>query len=1062
MWMSLTTKTQPQSVLSALALVIALASNAAAEETEISYRHDILPLLSDRCFKCHGPDSATRHAGLRLDRAEDAYRELDSGLTAIVPSSPDESAVLERIETDDPDFAMPPSESGKTLSAEEKALIRRWIESGAVFEPHWAFVAPVRPEVPDVEHRGLVKNPIDAFVLARLEKDRVEPAPRASSERLIRRLSFDLIGLPPTLAEIDEFAADESMSNYQNAVDRLFASQHYGERMAAEWLDGAHFADSNGYQNDFARSMWPWRDWVIRAFNANMPYDQFVVEQLAGDLFPNSTQEQKIATGFCRNNRTVTEGGSIEEEWLVENVVDRAETTGAMFLGLTVGCARCHDHKFDPITQREFYELFAFFNNIAEKGYYEETRGNVAPLIKVSAPEQQEKLAEFDQSIASLKTRLTDELEKIAPHRQEWIESLAATATPAPQARATIDLQGESTARLVGTSEPLQPDGKSVPPQWKSGVFGRTAQFTGGEHLEYTQLKLPLPDAAFSCTFWIAFEGHGSILSKVDDANASRGWDIAFDSEGHLVVQLAHAAPDDLLKVNTKAPLGRDQWTHIAVAYDGSRKSTGLQVYFNGEKQELNVETDKLTNSLTTDQPFRVGMRSSSAPGHASVCDVRLFETYLNVDEVAAIVRRSLAKVLASTDVSSLDDTARRQFNELMLAFWSDPIAANAAKIQAELKQTTDERKKLDDSIPTTMVMEERAEMRPTYVLQRGVYSQPDKSEQLTPNVPQILPPLPAAAPRNRLGLARWLVDPANPLTARVAVNRIWQQFFGLGLVKTSENFGAQSEPPSHPELLDWLAVEFIESGWDTQHIQRLIVGSYVYQQSADVSPTAYEQDPENRLLARGPRHRLPAESVRDNALAVSGLLAETIGGPSVMPYQPPGLWEELAGGAFEVYQQGHGDDLYRRSLYVYRKRTVPHPSMSTFDAPSWEVCQVKRARTNTPLQALALLNDVVYVEAARKLAERMLMEAGPSPESRLTFAFRLATGRRPSANELGILSAGLQRHLDRFRKEPNAAEQFLAQGESPRAEQLDVAELAAHAAVASVILNLDESVSKN
>ncbi|HEY3394137.1 MAG TPA: PSD1 and planctomycete cytochrome C domain-containing protein, partial [Lacipirellulaceae bacterium] len=782
-----------------------------APAAEVAYRRDVLPLLSDRCFKCHGPDSASRQASLRLDDRDVATAELESGARAIVPGDREQSALVERILSEDPALAMPPVDSGKTLSEEEKQLLVRWVEAGAEFEPHWAFVAPVRPVVPQAERPHLVNNPIDAFVQARLAVEGLEPLPRASKERLIRRVHFDLIGLPPTIAEIDAFVADESPNAFQRVVDRLFESPHYGERMAADWLDGARYADSNGYQNDFARHMWPWRDWVISAFNAHISYDQFVIEQLAGDLLPGATLQQRIATGFNRNHRTVTEAGSIEEEWHVENVVDRVETTGTVFLGLTIGCARCHDHKFDPITQRDFYQFFAFFNNVNEKGVYTETRGNVPPLVKLMTSEHEQKLAEFDSKINKLYVNL-----------------------------ATI-----------------------------GAFFGFHREFAGN----------------------------------------------------------------------------------------------------------------------------------------------------------------SLAYVLG----------AKRALE-----------AAQAEKAA------------YDAAIPTTMVMEERAEQRETYLLQRGRYDEPDKSERLTPDVPSALPAFPANSPRNRLGLARWLVSRENPLAARVIVNRLWQKFFGLGLVKTPDNFGIQTEPPSHPELLDWLAVELMDSGWDLEHIQRLIISSHTYQQQSEAAPELYKRDPENRLLARGPRHRLPAEAVRDNALAVSGLLVRKVGGPSVMPYQPAGLWEELAGGAFEVYTQGHGDDLYRRGLYVYRKRTVPHPAMGTFDAPSWEICQVKRATTNTPLQALALLNDVTYVEAARKFAERMMIEGGNTAEERMTFAFRSATGRLPTPAELATLLESLARHTARFRQSPAAAEQFVSHGESPRDSSLDVMELAAHTAVASVLLNMDETVSKN
>jgi hypothetical protein len=988
---------------------------------------------------------------------------LESGVRAIVPGEPGESAILDRIETDDADFMMPPADSGKSLSAEEKVLIRRWIESGAEYEPHWAFVAPQRPVVPNVLHEVQVQNPIDAFVFAKLQHEGLRPAPVASGERHIRRLYFDLIGLPPTLREIDDYLVDDSPQAYQKVVDRLLESPQYGERMAADWLDGAHYADSNGYQNDFARNMWPWRDWVIAAFNDHMPYDQFVVEQLAGDLLPAPSRSQCVATGFCRNNRTVTEAGSIEAEWLVENVVDRTETVGTMLLGLTVGCARCHDHKFDPISQREFYQLFAFFNNVAEKGVYTEVRGNVAPLIRVASPEQTRRLAEYDSKIKSLEAQFARELDELAPLRKRWIEHLAeAVESVEPTAAVGIDLRDNADARVAVLGKTVTKASASAAPEWREGLFGQAVFFSGKDPLEYPQVDFPPADRPFSWAVWLKPEKDGAVLSKMDDDSASRGCDLFLYEDGTIGIHLIHSWPTDGIKALTKSPLGRDKWSHVAVTYDGTRKAEGVKVYFDGRPQEVVAELDNLTGTLLNDEPFRVGRRSKSFPLRAGVRDVRLFQHALTGKEVAAVLRGSLHRTLKFTDYDRLDKAARGQFDDLLLEHWSNPAVTVAAETRRQLITARHERQTLDDAIPTTMVMEELQDSRLTYLLERGQYDQPDKSEPLTPDVPAALPPLPIDAPRNRLGLARWIVNRDNPLAARVAVNRIWQQFFGTGLVKTSENFGIQSEPPSHPEMLDWLAVELMESNWDLQHIQRLIVTSYVYQQSADVGPELYELDPENRLLARGPRYRLSAEGIRDHVLAVSGLMTPKVGGPSVMPYQPEGLWEELAGGAFEVYTQGHGDDLYRRSLYMYRKRTVPHPSMSTFDAPSWEICQVKRARTNTPLQALALLNDVVYVEAARKLAERALIEGGATPKDRLTFAFRLATSRKPTRKELSTLTTGVQRYLAQYRGAPESAEQLLAHGESPRAKQLEPAVLASYTAVVSVILNMDESISKN
>lgn len=1046
-----------------LALLLGAAA-APAEETEAPrYRRDILPILSDRCFACHGPDSASREAGLRLDQAEAATAELDSGSHAIVPGDSAASALFERIESTDPAMAMPPVDSGKTLSDTEKALLRRWVEAGAEYEPHWAYVAPQRPAVPDVAHRDLVRNPIDAFVFARLEAEDAEPSKPASKARLIRRLYFDLIGLPPTLAEIDAFIADESPEAFDRVVERLMKSPHYGERMAADWLDGARFADSNGYQNDFARNMSPWRDWVIQAFNSNMPYDQFVIEQLAGDLLPNPTLQQRIATGFNRNHRTVTEAGSIEEEWHVENVVDRVETTGTVFLGLTVGCARCHDHKFDPISQREFYELFAFFNNINEKGVYTETRGNVPPLVKVVTEDDEKRLAEFAAEIAALTKQADEQMSQHAAKRQQWVTSLAASEGAEPAPVASIDLRNEATAaRISIASVDVAADEASPAPEWADELFGKVPAFKGGQQVAYSKLDFPPSDRAFSWAAWVKPEGDGAMLSKMDSGAAFRGVDLLLLADGKVAMHVIHEWPTNAIKVVTKELLPKSKWSHVVATYDGSKKAAGVALYVNGKKQDIVAEVDQLTDTFATEQPLRVGMRSTDAPLHGNVVDVRLYDHALADRDAAKVFDGSLHRAFKDVGVDQLNDGLRGQFDEFLFAYSQDPAIVRVAELRNRLKETKAAKDKYEAELPTTMVLEELAEPRDTFVLQRGRYDLPDKEQKVGSDVPDVLPPMADGLPRNRLGLARWLTSRENPLTARVIVNRLWQRYFGLGLVKTPDNLGVQSEAPSHPQLLDWLAVELMESGWDLQHIQRLIVSSYTYQQQSEAPPEHYERDPENRLLARGPRHRLPAEAVRDNALAVSGLLVPKIGGPSVMPYQPEGLWEELAGGAFEIYTQGHGDDLYRRSLYVYRKRTVPHPSMSTFDAPSWEICQIKRATTNTPLQALALLNDVVYVEAARKFAERMMTEGGTSADARLTFAFRLATGRPPNTVELASLRASLEKYLARFRQSPAAAEELLSHGESPRNKSLDAVELASHTAVASVLLNLDETVSKN
>lgn len=791
-------------------IVLAIANPAAPQSSStIDYNRQVRPILSDNCFKCHGPDETHRQGGLRLDVPDASLQPADSGTAAIVPGKPDQSELVRRVFSTDSDEVMPPPDSDRRLKPEDKELLKTWIAQGARFQNHWSFVPPQRPPLPEIKNTAWPRNPIDHFILARLEAEGLQPTRQADPATLIRRLTLDLTGLPPTLAEVDAFLADTSDQAYEHLVDRLLANPHYGERLALDWLDAARFGDTHGFHIDSGRDMTRWREWVIDAFNNNKPFDQFTVEQLAGDLLPDATLDQKLATGFNRNHMINFEGGAIPQEYHNAYIIDRVNTTGAVWLGLTVACVQCHDHKYDPISQKEYYQLYAFFHNVPENGL-DGSKGNAAPLLRVPSAEQQRRGDELAAAIKDVESQL---------------------AGPGP------------------------------------------------------------------------------------------------DKDG-LTAKLA-------------------------------------------ERKE-----------------------------------------------------------------------------------------AQAA---------------LDKQIPTSMVMQEMAQPRDTFVLVRGQY---DKfGEKVLPGVPAFLPPLPEGTPNNRLGLAQWLVAPGHPLTARVTVNRYWQMVFGTGLVKTAEDFGSQGERPSHPELLDWLAVELqtpvhsprlgVEHPWNVKSLVKRIVMSATYRQSSVVTPELLAQDPENRLLARGPRHRLPAEFIRDQALAVSGLLNDRIGGPSVSPYQPPGIWEELASRAdgknwtAQEYVQSHGPDLYRRSMYTFWKRTAPPPSLVTFDAPDRETCVVRRARTNTPLQALVLMNDPTYVEASRKLAERILTQGGASTEDRLAFAFRLATARQPRDRELEVLKTVLQRQRGIFRQNTEAASRLLSVGEAPRDDRLDAAELAAWTMVASAILNLDETLTK-
>jgi len=1020
----------------------------------VRFSRDVLPILSENCFACHGPDAKARKADLRLNAH-------DGVLTVVTPGASGDSELIRRVNADVGDGRMPPPKSNRTLSAAQKDLLRRWVDQGAVWGKHWAYEAPDRPQPPAVSNAAWPRNPLDRFILARLDKEGLRPAPEAARETLIRRVTLDLTGLPPTPPDVDDFLADRSPDAYERLVSRLLASSRFGERTAVDWLDAARYADTNGYQNDFARSMWPWRDWVVSAFNSNMPFDRFVVDQIAGDQLPKPSLEQRIATGFNRNNRTVTEAGSIDEEWRVENGVDRVETTATALLGLTLGCCRCHDHKFDPFSQSEFYQFYAFFNSLNEKGVYIETPGNVLPLVQIRKPEEERRIQEFDAAIAAVDKVVKKEETELPVRQRHWEDEQRALPLPA-EARDWIlrlPLDGSLHAEAAGAKiEGVYP-GKGKP-GWADGPLGKNLRLDGKDDSFVdaggtVRLERNEP---FSYGAWVKPQGPGSgaILSKMDDANGARGCDLLLFN-GQISVHLVHTWPMDAIRVQTRAPVFPDAWAHLFVTYDGSGKAAGVAVYVNGRRAALEVTNDHLTDSIAVAQPLRLGKRSTALPFKGELADARIYQRALSADEARALAFLPLRLILDAPAASLTP--ARKEFVE---QFFRHEAAPDFIEAKSKLTKIKQEKEEFEKGITTVMVMEDMPTPRPTYVLKRGQYDQPDKSRQVEPGVPACLPPLPAGAPRNRLGLARWLVDPSNPLTARVAVNRFWQRYFGVGLVNTTENFGIQGEAPSHPELLDWLATEFVVSGWDVKRMQRLIVTSAAYRQSSTAPPALVQRDPENRLVARGPRFRLPAEVVRDNALAIGGLLTERMGGPSVKPYQPEGLWEELAGGfSLTKYVQDKGPALYRRSLYLYRKRTVPHPSMLTFDAPSREFCLVRRTRTNTPLQALELLNDVTYVEAARQLAQLMLTNGGNSPQERTAYGFRRAVARHPTPAEVRVLTTGLERYRQTFGADTEAARRFVRQGDSPVNEKLDAAELAAYTAVAGVILNMDETITK-
>ena len=1045
--------------------LLCVATHASANE--ISFNRDIRPILSANCYACHGPDKKAREADRRLDTREGALAESE-GVRAIVPGNIEQSELVIRISSNDRDEIMPPPKSDKKLTAQQIALLKQWIKDGAQYEAHWSLIAPKRPKVPgdsdfkfqisdwekrepergaklrerEKEFQAWPRNPIDNFILARLLQEGLAPSPEASRTTQIRRLSYDLTGLPPTPAEIEAFLSNTSHGShesYGNLADKLLASSRYGERMARDWLDLSRYADTHGYHLDGGRDMWLWRNWVIKAFNENKPFDQFTIEQFAGDLLPNATEEQKIATGFHRNAMINFEGGALPEEYLTYYIKDRVTTTATAYLGLTLQCAECHDHKFDPVTQKEFYQLYAFFNAVPENGI-DGSKGNAAPLLRVAGPGEKSKLAPLEAEKAAAERALADVGPRLDAEQRKWEEGLAANARIAWMPLDPLEVKSHGGATLTKLED------KSVLASGENpatDVYEFVARVNG---TGMSGLRLEtLPDAS------LAGGGTGRAVN------------------GNFVLSGIEAEAVSLTDPKAKSPVKL-----VRAAADYSQRNYEIEKAIDGDKNSgwaVDGPTRKGANTawFAAEKPFgfpggtelRVRLRFESPTHQHAIGRARLAYT-----TAADPVPQNGALPANMQAILALPSTQRSaQQQEELRKHFREKISTEAATLNARIAARQKAIEDFQKAIPTVMVMQEAAKPRDSFVLVRGQYNQ--HGEKVAPDVPASLPALPAGAPRNRLGFAKWLVDPANPLVARVTVNRLWQSIMGTGIVKTTQDFGSQGEWPSHPELLDWLATEFVESGWDVKHIVKLIVTSATYQQASRLTPELRERDPENRLYARGPRFRLGAEEIRDSALFLSGLLVEKIGGPSVRPYQPPGLWEELSSRqdsdkfSAQKFVQDHGESLYRRSLYTFWKRTSPPPSLTTFDAPDREKCIVGRERTNTPLQALVLMNDPTYVEAARKLAERMMKEGGVAPAERVAIAFRLATARMPSESETRALVQLFEKQRARFAAAPEQASVLLAVGESSRNDKLDPAELAAWTSVASTILNLDETVTK-
>ncbi len=1042
-------------------------------EEPVQYNRDIRPILAEHCFACHGADSASREAGLRLDIREAA---IETGV--LVPGDCEGSPVIERVLTDDVDLIMPPLESKKPLSDEQKQLLQQWVTQGAEYQLHWSFIAPRKATLPAVQDQAWVKNDIDRFVLAKLEKQGLSPAPPADARTLFRRLHLDIAGLPPTPEDVErfvsEFQADED-SAIAAWVERLMTLPTWGEHRARYWLDAARYGDTHGLHFDNYREMWPYRDWVIRAYNANVPFDQFTVEQLAGDLLTDPTADQLIATGFQRCNITTNEGGTIAEENLAIYASDRVQTFGWVYLGLTTNCAQCHDHKFDPISMQDYYALAAFFRNTTQPAYDGNVKDGRSSVLVVPAMDDQPRWRALPEEITAATAARDAHRLSVEPHFQQWLASLTAE-----QLNAQLPVDGllvhaplsegagEATCRAGECSTPVLATGEVA---WvPAGKLGDAPLFKAGGTFELGEYGDFQREQSFSYGAWVKAANktsNSAIVAKMDTAADFRGWDL-YQSGGRLSVHLIDKWPSNALKVSTQREvLDPALWQHVLVTYDGSGTAEGIQMFVNGQAEPLNVDTRTLATdaSFDTETPLRVGQRSSGEVfDGGSVQDVRLYSRKLSDTDALALATVAPLQSLLAVPAADRSEAQQQSLREHYLAF-EDQQNKQLSSLVTELEA---EREAIRARSPVTHIQEEKKDSQAmAQLLMRGEYDKP--GDEVVAATPAALHPLPAGESNNRLGLAKWLTAAENPLTARVTVNRFWQQVFGQGIVPTAEDFGVMGMPPSNPELLDWLAVDFRENSWDVKHYFKQLFMSATYRQSSQVAPEKLEKDPDNAWLSRGPRFRMDAEMVRDYALSASGLLATKMYGPGVKPYQPDKIWDMvgLPGGDTREYQQDQGEGLYRRTVYTFWKRMAPPPNMEAFNAPSREVCTVRRERTNTPLQALVTLNDPQFIEAARKLAERTLFDCaaasdGAGNTEALIDQFALRVLSRPlSSEEKSIVRSSYQQLLEYYRAHPEDSQALLAVGESPESDQFERAELAAWTMVGNQLMNLDEALCK-
>jgi len=1035
---------------------------ADAQSDIVRFDRDIKPILSDRCFHCHGPDPEHREADLRFDQKEAAFAERD-GHAALVAGNLEKSAVWERIISNDEFTKMPPPESNKKLTAKEIDLIKRWIEQGAVWTDHWSFVTPVKSDPPKVASGVPANNPIDQFIGQKLHEQGLSFSPEADRRTLIRRLSFDLTGLPPTPAEVKAFVEDQSPDAYERLVDRMFSSPHYGERMAVMWLDAARYGDTSVFHADGPREMWAWRDRVVQAYNENMPFDQFSILQLAGDLVPEASINDKILAGFNRNNGTTDEGGAIAEEYRVEYVVDRVKTTSTVWLGLSMECAQCHDHKYDPISHEDYYRFYAYFNVSADGGM-QTRKGNAAPILEIPDPVKQEQLPKTEQKLATVKETLSRRREAAQADYEGWLASQEKEIAENPSGSTPVGMtvhlpleagEGNKVVNAADAEKPGTVQGKF---EWVDGRSGKALKLDGSSYVDLgDQGRFERTDSA-SYGGWVKIpkNGSGALIARMDDGNSYRGFDCLITG-GKIAPHIIHSWPGNAIKVNSKKALEADKWQHVMVTYDGSSKAAGLKIYVNGENWEWTVEQDRLTDTIITEKTLLVGSRHPSSRLTGEVDDIRFYPRALSETEVKQLAGAD--PILPILQLAAKDRNEEQQ--KTLFEYYLNNVDEEFQKLAAEQNKLQQQVIDLKKPLTTVMIMADQPKPRETFVLMRGQYNTPTDNK-VEPGTPSALPAMPEEYPNNRLGMAKWLFAPEHPLTSRVAVNRYWQMLFGKGLVRTPEDFGAQGEYPTHPELLDWLAVDFRENGWDVQRFLKQIVMSHTYRQTSRVTPELLEQDPENILLARAPRFRLQSEFIRDNALAISGLLNDKMGGPGVKPYQPPGLWAEVGLGGNPKFKRDDGEKLFRRSLYSYWKRSAPPPNMQIFDAPTREKCTINRPRTNTPLQALVMLNDVQFVEASRQMAAKIMQSSAVLPAERLEQGFLLSVARPPSLTEQSVLTQLYQQTLQYYREHTDEATQLLSQGETKNPDGLDPAEHAAWTIVASTLLNMDETLTRN